>query len=1749
MKQRQRLISWVILMVFSFTLIVPITPALAAGSISLNPSSVTVGYSSPVNVTATATGTTFDDVTLVQLYQNGVLQEGKILGSSVAGPTSASFQIATGLAAGTYVVRISGPSNPSGVSANFTVNAPSVSISPSSAPEGYTAAVSVTATGSNTSFSNGNTSVKLYSGDTEVTGAITDLAVTNTTSLSFNIATGRAAGTYSVKITTGTEVVQTTFTVYPVSISLSPSSIPVGYASAETITVTGSATKFIQGSSKVTILEDGQPVTNGVLNDTETVTSDTYMSFKLATGRSAKTYTVRIQTGSEQVTGTLTVYNPSVAVSPAQLPAGYGSAKTLTLTGTNTNFTSESSVTILDGSDNPVGGMLTGKTLNSSTGITIQLNTGLSAGAYKIRVNTGQEQVETPFTVYTPTVSFSPSQAAEGYSSVSVTAAGTNTNFVNGTTTVTLHDSNGNIQANKITGGSVSGQQVTFQVASGLGVGTYTIKVTTGEEVAQSSFEVKESNTLAKVSLLGDAQTIAAGSRTGPILVQRQNASGVAQSPSVTTDVYLATSNTGIGKFYSAASGGNPISQVTIGSGSTYAAFYYEDTKLGEATITASATSLESSTQKVTVTPGLPDHAVLTVTNATSTVDNKVYATVSLQDVYNNATVGDIAYNVTLTTNSLTGNFYPGVSETVYGNSYALQIPSGQSSVSFYYGDTAPGAKTLTAATSGMASVNQAVTFSSGALANFVIALDNYNVQPGDTVMAAVYAKDKYNNPATGYRGTINWTAATDAFADLPEDYVFQSADQGFKAFAVKFQTAGNQTVTVSDATYNKAKTSDPVSVALKVNAFNPDSGAIDVAPISLLTVTFNGTIDKVNDSVQAEVYEGSNALAGVSTSYSGSTLNINGVNIKDGNLTYTVIIPGNELKTAAGAVYANPISWSFTTKADGTAPGEVTNPQVTTGHSLLTVSWISSDPDVSVVEIAYKLTTASTYTVASTVNAATNTSSIINGLTNGSTYNIRLVAIDAAGNRSGSVFSSGTPQDMTPPAISLKSPDSGYTGVPITANVLIEFSKAMKSSTINNTNIRLLKASTPVPVLFSYDSSSKRVIMQPSNVLDNLTQYTVSVSDAVYDNFDQNVTPVGSRTWTFTTEPDTTAPAVITNIQLDASGSSGSILSWTNPADKDSLVVEVAYKLTADTVYTVLDTVSGSTYTITNLASGSTYDLRLVAIDAVANRSTAATKSVNMTAPSITSPTPAAGADQVLTTANVQFTFTKTMKESTINNTNIQLLKSGTVVPAGVSYNSTTRQITIQPTGALQNSTVYTVSVSAAVYDEINLSIPASARTWTFTTVAASSEGTLGAGTPVPTGTTDQKPSAEITATTALKTNADGTQTAESKISESEFNKIFDANTGAKEFVLEVKESAATKVAIVPAAAFSKLTERTANLVLKNESANLIIPGGVVKIDNLAKELGVDASKVEIKISVEEVKTAAADKAKESKEAGMKPVSKVLEFTMEAAANGKSVAIKSFGGKVIQGEFPYTAKETEGVKDKAKLSVFKFNENTGKWVYVRSKVADGKVVFFTPTFSKYTIMEYSKSFADVAKHWAKSDIELMASKLVVNGTSGDTFAPEAKVTRAEFAAMLVRALGLSTEDAAAGKFADVQSSDWFAADVAAANKAGLVQGFEDNTFKPNAQITRDQMAAMVVRGLKAAGKNISVSQSEQDSQLAKFADKAKLQAWAKADVAAAVKAGIVNGVTTNSFAPAAKATRAESATMLKRLMTTGDLI
>jgi hypothetical protein len=163
---------------------------------------------------------------------------------------------------------------------------------------------------------------------------------------------------------------------------------------------------------------------------------------------------------------------------------------------------------------------------------------------------------------------------------------------------------------------------------------------------------------------------------------------------------------------------------------------------------------------------------------------------------------------------------------------------------------------------------------------------------------------------------------------------------------------------------------------------------------------------------------------------------------------------------------------------------------------------------------------------------------------------------------------------------------------------------------------------------------------------------------------------------------------------------------------------------------------------------------------------------------------------------------------------------------------------------------------------------------------------------------------------------------------------------------------------------------------------------------------------------------------------------------------------------------------------------------------------------------------------------------------MIISGKSQTTYEPDSNVTRAEFAALLVRALGLEEKPLQAGQFKDVSATAWYAGSVAAATAENIIKGYDGNLFKPDEKITREEMAVMIARTARVAGKDATLSDSEQEQQLAQFTDQQKISSWATNDVALAVKAGIIKGLPGGEFAPQTNADRAQSATILKRFLT-----
>ncbi|KAI7249796.1 hypothetical protein KC345_g11717, partial [Hortaea werneckii] len=131
---------------------------------------------------------------------------------------------------------------------------------------------------------------------------------------------------------------------------------------------------------------------------------------------------------------------------------------------------------------------------------------------------------------------------------------------------------------------------------------------------------------------------------------------------------------------------------------------------------------------------------------------------------------------------------------------------------------------------------------------------------------------------------------------------------------------------------------------------------------------------------------------------------------------------------------------------------------------------------------------------------------------------------------------------------------------------------------------------------------------------------------------------------------------------------------------------------------------------------------------------------------------------------------------------------------------------------------------------------------------------------------------------------------------------------------------------------------------------------------------------------------------------------------------------------------------------------------------------------------------------------------------------------------------MLVRALNLTEKSSLA--FNDVKSTDWYADAVAAAVKAGIVQGTSASQFGAKASITREEMVTMLMRGYeKLHGKPGAGTGST-------FNDEAQISAWAKAYVKEAAALDLISGRAEGVFQPRGITTRAEAAQVLYNLLT-----
>lgn len=400
---------------------------------------------------------------------------------------------------------------------------------------------------------------------------------------------------------------------------------------------------------------------------------------------------------------------------------------------------------------------------------------------------------------------------------------------------------------------------------------------------------------------------------------------------------------------------------------------------------------------------------------------------------------------------------------------------------------------------------------------------------------------------------------------------------------------------------------------------------------------------------------------------------------------------------------------------------------------------------------------------------------------------------------------------------------------------------------------------------------------------------------------------------------------------------------------------------------------------------------------------------------------------------------------------------------------------------------------------------------------------GTIGSGSNPSTGNVEVKDD-NVTIHPEVK-NEGGrvTGTVSNEILKKALEQAAQAANGKKQVVIEVPKQTNANSYEVQLPAQSLKGQENFLLSMQTENATLELPSNMLSnVTDNAEQVSIRVAKA----STDNLDAAARERI------GNRPV---LDLNM--VVGGKVIAWNNPNAPVTI-SVPYTPTTAE-LSHPDSIVVWYIAEN-GDVTSIpngRYDAAAGTVVFQTTHFSTYAVASVVKTFGDLKNvPWAKQAIDVMAARDVIKGTSANSFSPAASIKRADFIALLVRALGLQGTGKNEVMFSDVLETAYYYDELVIAKELGIATGFGDHTFKPNSDISRQDMMVLTTRALEAAGKQL-----EPSGALDAYPDAASISDYAKDSAAGLVKSGVVNGKN-GRLAPNDSLTRAEAAVILYRI-------
>ncbi|MFD0586490.1 S-layer homology domain-containing protein [Paenibacillus sp. GCM10027627] len=266
-----------------------------------------------------------------------------------------------------------------------------------------------------------------------------------------------------------------------------------------------------------------------------------------------------------------------------------------------------------------------------------------------------------------------------------------------------------------------------------------------------------------------------------------------------------------------------------------------------------------------------------------------------------------------------------------------------------------------------------------------------------------------------------------------------------------------------------------------------------------------------------------------------------------------------------------------------------------------------------------------------------------------------------------------------------------------------------------------------------------------------------------------------------------------------------------------------------------------------------------------------------------------------------------------------------------------------------------------------------------------------------------------------------------------------------------------------------------------------------------------------------------------------------IVDFRMEIINNrtGQTVeTVNTFSEKIAK----TIAMPMDILNKMATFGAFSYEES-GKLGFAPATIRVYKdqalVSIYSYNTSSYVVLNNPVSFTDVRNHWAERYIGGAASKALMAGVGNGKFKPDQSLTRAEFAAMLVRVLNRGVAVSESLPYSDMDRNAWYFDEVATAKQLGLLGYVTGSEFFPDQPLTREEMA----NTLAAAARLEKIQIVTGTTVLNDYKDKDEITLAWLADVQMMVKSKIMTGTSELTFNPKGESTRAQAAAVLLRLL------